>query len=78
MDVNLLTFDSGLDQLEAIVQKLESESLCLEEAIQCYEDGVKLSETLQRQLAEAKRKVDVLRQGSGGEYTAEPMEGESE
>jgi len=78
MDVNLLTFDSGLDQLEAIVQRLESESLCLEDAIQCYEEGVKLSEILQRQLTEAKRKVEVLRQGSCGEYTAEPLEGETE
>ncbi|MDR2697107.1 MAG: exodeoxyribonuclease VII small subunit [Holophagales bacterium] len=78
MDVTLLSFDKGLDQLEAIVRRLESESLCLEEAIQCYEEGVKLSETLQRQLTEAKRRVEVLRQGLGGEYTAEPLEGETD
>jgi exodeoxyribonuclease VII small subunit len=73
-----LTFDKGLDTLESIVQKLESGGLGLEDALRCYEDGVKLSASLQKQLAEAQRKVEVLRQGLGGEYVAEPLEGNEE
>ena len=70
MDKDTLPFDQGMDALEDIVQKLESESLGLEEAIQAYEEGMKLSAALQVQLEEAKRKVEVLRQGPGGEYQA--------
>lgn len=71
-----LSFDEGLDQLEALVQKLESGNLSLEEALQRFEEGVCLSQTLQQQLAEAQRRVEILKQGLGGEYRAEPVEGE--
>ncbi|MDR2560451.1 MAG: exodeoxyribonuclease VII small subunit [Holophagales bacterium] len=73
-----LSFDKGLDKLEALVQKLEGGGLGLEDALKCYEDGVKLSESLQLQLTEAQRRVEVLRQGLGGEYSAEPLEGDEE
>ncbi|MDR0498966.1 MAG: exodeoxyribonuclease VII small subunit [Holophagales bacterium] len=77
MNTDLHSFEKGLDQLEAMVQRLESQNLSLEESLKCYEDGIKLSEVLQRQLEEAKRKVEVLRQGLGGEYLAEPLEGDA-
>ena len=48
----------------------------LEEALQRFEEGVALSQSLQQQLSEAQRKVEVLRQGLAGEYKAEPLEGE--
>ena len=78
MGTEQLSFDEGLNKLEATVQKLESGNLSLEEALDCYEDGMKLSNVLQQQLADARRKVEVLRQGSGGEYLAEPLEGDDE
>jgi len=71
-----LTFDKGLDNLESIVQKLEGGALGLEDALKLYEEGVRLSTLLQKQLADAQRKVEVLRQGLGGEFRAEPLEGE--
>jgi len=69
-----LTFDKGLDSLEGIVQKLEGGALGLEDSLMLYEEGVNLSAALQKQLAEAQRKVEALRQGLGGEYCAEPLE----
>jgi len=69
-------FDEGLDRLEALVQSLEAGNLTLEEALLRFEEGVKLSQGLQQQLAAAQRKVDVLKQGLGGEYRAEPLDGE--
>ncbi len=68
------SFDDGLDRLEALVQQLESGSLSLEEGLARFEEGVKLSLALQAQLAEAQRKVEVLKAGLGGEYRAEPMD----
>jgi exodeoxyribonuclease VII small subunit len=76
MATNPSTFDDGLDRLEALVQQLESGHLSLEDALQRFEEGVALSQKLQQELAEAQRRVDVLRQGLGGEYRAEPLEGE--
>jgi exodeoxyribonuclease VII small subunit len=71
------SFDDGLDRLEALVQQLESGSLGLEEALARFEEGVGLSQALQQQLAQAQRRVEILRQGLGGEVRAEPLEGEA-
>ncbi|MCC6513956.1 MAG: exodeoxyribonuclease VII small subunit [Geothrix sp.] len=68
------SFDDGLDRLEALVQQLESGSLSLEEALGRFEEGVQLSQTLQKQLAEAQRRVEVLKAGLGGEYRAESLD----
>ena len=70
------SFDDGLDRLENTVQKLESGQLSLEEALREFEEGVSLSKALQQQLAAAQRRVEVLKQGLGGAYQAEPLEGD--
>ena len=70
------SFDDGLDRLELTVQKLESGQLSLEEALREFEEGVSLSKALQQQLAAAQRRVEVLKQGLGGETRAEPLEGD--
>jgi exodeoxyribonuclease VII small subunit len=71
------SFDDGLDRLENLVQKLESGHLGLEEALRGFEEGVNLSKALQQQLADAQRRVEVLKQGLGGETKAEPLEGDA-
>lgn len=68
------SFDNGLDRLEALVQRLEGGSLGLEEALSVFEEGVKLSQQLQGQLAEAQRRVEVLKANLDGGYRAEPLE----
>jgi len=72
-----LSFDDGLDRLEALVQELETRQLPLEEALRKFEEGTTLTQALQQQLAEAHRRVEVLKQGLGGEYRAEPLEDEN-
>ncbi|HNX30391.1 MAG TPA: exodeoxyribonuclease VII small subunit [Holophaga sp.] len=76
MATNPLPFDDGLDRLESLVQQLEDGHLTLEEALLRFEEGVALSQGLHQQLADAQRKVEVLKQGLGGEYRAEPLEEE--
>jgi exodeoxyribonuclease VII small subunit len=70
------SFDDELDRLESVVQKLEGGHLSLEEALREFEAGVNLSKALQQQLADAQRRVEVLKQGLGGEYRVEPLEGD--
>ncbi|MBS1785101.1 MAG: exodeoxyribonuclease VII small subunit [Acidobacteria bacterium] len=67
------SFDDGLDRLESLVQKLEGGSLGLEEALSVFESGVKLSQQLQGQLAEAQRRVEVLKAGLESGYRVEPL-----
>jgi len=71
------SFDDGLARLEALVQQLEGGSLGLEDALQRFEEGIALSRELQQQLADAHRRVEVLKQSLGGEYRTEPLDGEN-
>jgi len=71
------SFDDGLERLEALVQQLEGGSLTLEDALQRFEEGIGLSKELQQQLADAHRRVEVLKQSLGGEYRAEPLDGDN-
>ena len=70
------SFDEGLDHLESLVQQLEGGGLSLEDALRRFEEGIQLSKELQQQLADAHRRVEVLKQSLGGEYRAEPLQGE--
>ncbi|MBL0211403.1 MAG: exodeoxyribonuclease VII small subunit [Holophagaceae bacterium] len=77
MSASAPSFDDGLDRLEALVQQLEAGSLSLEDALSKFEEGVGLCKTLQEQLNEAQRRVEVLKRGLGGEYRAETLDVEA-
>lgn len=66
--VENLTFRQALAELDGIVGKLESNSLELEDSLIGYERGVALLGSLQKRLAQAQQKVDVLM----GELDAAP------
>lgn len=55
-----LTFEKSLAELENIVAKLEKEDYSLDEAIQLFEKGVKLTNVCNAQLNDAKLKIDLL------------------
>lgn len=74
MSASAPSFDDGLDRLEALVQQLEAGSLSLEDALSKFEEGVGLCKTLQEQLNEAQRRVEVLKRGLGGEYRADALD----
>lgn len=50
-------FSKQLERLEAIVRKLESEELDLDEALTLFEEGVERLRTAREQLAQAELKV---------------------
>jgi len=51
------TFEQARDQLEAIVQKLESGQTTLDEALQLWEQGEALYELCQAKLDQAEQRV---------------------
>ena len=68
------SFEEGLQQLESVVQKLESDGLTLEQSLVEFEKGVKLAKDLQVQFEQAKRRVDVLKQSLNGELETSPLD----
>jgi exodeoxyribonuclease VII small subunit len=63
-----MKFEDALKRLEDIVEKLESGSLELEESIQLFEEGVKLSLYCQQQLKQAEGRVQRLVKNLNGEF----------
>jgi exodeoxyribonuclease VII small subunit len=59
-DEGPLSFENGLQQLEAIVKEMESGELPLERALELFERGMKLSETCRKQLEEAETRVEMI------------------
>ena len=70
-----LTFEAGLQQLEAIVKEMESGDLPLERAIELFERGMKLSDSCRKQLEEAETRVEVLIKRAG-EMQPQPFKNE--
>ena len=60
-----LTFETGLQQLEAIVKEMEGGELPLERALALFEQGMKLSEACRKQLEEAETRIEILTRRAG-------------
>ena len=59
-DPSSLTFQEAMNELDAIVASLESNTLELEESLKSYERGVALLASLQSRLTQARQQVEVL------------------
>jgi exodeoxyribonuclease VII small subunit len=68
-----LSFEKGLDELEAIVKQLESADLPLEQSLALFETGVSLSDTCRTRLEEAETRIEILLK-KGRKMEAEPFE----
>ena len=68
-----LTFEERLQQVEALIAKMESGEMPLEEAMQQYEAGLNALNALEKELTAAQQRVTVLRQQSGEDIEV-PME----
>jgi exodeoxyribonuclease VII small subunit len=66
------SFETGLQQLEAIVKEMESGELPLERALELFERGMKLSESCRKQLEDAETRVEMLVKRAG-EMQAQPF-----
>ena len=55
-----LNFEAAMEQLQAVVQKLEGGNLPLEEALKHFEEGVRLTRVCQEQLSAAEQRVEIL------------------
>lgn len=55
-----VSFEAALEQLQQTVKRLESGELSLEQALQFFETGVKLTRICQERLSAAEQRVEIL------------------
>lgn len=60
----LIDFESTLDELENLVEKMESGDLSLEASLEAFERGVKLTRDCQSTLKNAELRIQTLMQAS--------------
>ena len=54
------TFEERLSRLEELSETIRKGELPLEQAIEMFEEGMKLSRSLEKELAKIERKVEIL------------------
>ena len=68
------SFETSLLELEQIVGMLENGDLPLEESLELFEKGIKLSRECRTRLTNAERRIEILLKDSNGNLTAEAIE----
>ena len=71
-------FEESIKELEAIVDKLESGEATLDESLDYFEKGIKLSKSCQKMLDTAEKKVSVLLANDSGELEKQDFINEEE
>ena len=61
------SFETSLAELEQIVTKLEDGDLPLEESLELFEKGIKLSRECRERLTKAERRIEILMKDADGE-----------
>ncbi len=70
-------FEETLERLEAVVERLGEGELQLEESLEVFEDGIRLSRECAKQLDAVEKRIEVLTRDRTG-WTASPLDPEAE
>lgn len=62
-----------MTELEKLVEQMEQGDMTLEDSLQAFERGIKLTRTCQKALQEAEHKVQVLLTKEDGQQSLEPF-----
>lgn len=72
-EIEKLSFEEALKELEDIVRKLEAGGLSLDASIENYKKGTELKTYCEKKLSEAKLNVEKIVTNAEGEIITEPM-----
>lgn len=76
-EIEKLSFEDAMRELEATVGKLETGEATLEESIALYERGAELRQHCEKRLREAEERVEKITLSANGQPTGtEPVEGQ--
>jgi len=67
-------FETALEELEQVVEQLESGELSLEDALTAFEKGVGLVKICNQKLNEVEKKIEVLVKDKEGKLQLKPFE----
>ncbi len=73
-DIQKMSFEDALKELEAIVRGLESGSGQLDAAIDAYERGAALKKHCEAKLREAQAKIEKITVAADGTISSEPAD----
>ncbi len=71
-------FEKAFDHLEKIVHRLENEELPLDESLQLFEEGIRLSRFCNQKLEEVEKKIELILSDAKGQPKIAPFEGAEE
>jgi exodeoxyribonuclease VII small subunit len=69
-----LNLEKSLEQLESLIEELESGDLPLDTAMKKFEEGIKLTRSCQTALKDAEQRVEILLKDSGSEETLQDFD----
>ena len=72
-----MKFEDALKKLEKIVGDLENGNISLDEALEKYEEGIRLSKVCAKKLEVAKKKVEILLKAEDGSLELKPFDEKS-
>ena len=72
-----MKFEEALKKLEKIVGDLENGNIPLDEALEKYQEGMRLSGVCQKKLEAAKKKVEILLKAEDGSFELKPFDEKS-
>jgi len=73
-DEDAFTFEDAMRRLEEIAKLLEEGDLPLEESLEIFEEGVRLSRICNNKLDSIEKRLEVLIRGKNGELERRAME----
>ncbi len=68
-----IDFETRLQELEDLVEALESGDLSLEESLKAFEKGIRITRDCQQALTEAEQKVNLLTRNGDAEVESQPF-----
>ena len=71
-------FEAALEELEEVVEQLESGDLSLEDSLAAFEKGVGLVKLCNEKLTEVEKKVELLVKDKEGKFQLKPFESGAE
>jgi len=71
-------FEAALEELEQVVEQLESGDLSLEDSLAAFEKGVGLVKLCNEKLTEVEKKVELLVKDKEGKFQLKPFESGAE
>ncbi|MDZ7825212.1 MAG: exodeoxyribonuclease VII small subunit [Gammaproteobacteria bacterium] len=67
------SFEAALEELESLVERMESGSLSLDESLSAFERGIRLTRQCQQSLSAAEQRVRVLLEREDGSLDTEAL-----